>query len=176
MSFLVFYICASAVYSQPPTQEILATNTATGVGEAVSGDSIKIDGKLYRLEYVIAPKIDQECLDKEIGRYFCGEVSRNFLGDTISNRIITCEMKRWSDNGEILSNCTLDDNTNLSNLVILSGWGIVKWFDRNTLKEPIPCSVNDCQEIPDTLFSIESEAVKNKRGLWSSKFDLPWSY
>ena len=170
--FFIILFASNIVHAQDFNQA--KTRIIDGVGEAITGDTLKIDGLNIQLEFIIAPKIEQECLDKEIGRYKCGIVSKNILEDQLKNNIISCFLKEWSDDGKIIGQCRNKDNEDISELMLFSGWSIVKWFDRNKLKEPVECSFDNCKNIPEDYWYIEKDAVKNKRGLWSSKFDLPW--
>jgi len=172
----LFFLSLNSNLSAQEIQLDNGENSIRGVGEAITGNTIKIDNFKIVLEYTQAPKLEQICIDKQIGRYNCGDASRNYLQEYISNKLLYCEFKRWNDSGERVSQCFTDDNLDLSKIIITSGWSIVKWFDRNTNKEPEKCSFTYCESISEDYWLLEQQAVKNQRGLWSSKFDFPWLY
>lgn len=142
----------------------------------IDGDTFIIDNQIIKLNSIISLSIDQECLDKEIGRYNCGQVSQNVLDEITKNKIIECSILRWSDIGEKIGNCTVTESQiNLSNYMLEAGWAIVRWFDRDNQKKPISCTFDKCVNIEQLFFNSEQQAVIKKRGVWSSKFDLPWN-
>lgn len=145
----------------------------SGAGEALSGDSIRIDNHIIKLSGIIAPSVEQNCEDVELGNYPCGQVSKNNLQSFIDGKRIECIPLRWSDNGEKISECSYQGKS-LSNIMLLSGWAITKWFDRDENKRPVKCSLQTCETQPNNHFKSELDAISNNRGLWSSKFDLPW--
>lgn len=58
---------------------------------AQDADTIKVDGKRYRLDGIDAPEIDQQCLDAEGALYRCGQAAADALQAFIARRPVHCE-------------------------------------------------------------------------------------
>ena len=104
----------------------------------------------------------------------CGAAAFDALSDLVSNALISCEIIRYTDSGTGYGYCELPDGSDLGLTMIFSGWSVAKWFDRHDNKSPDDCSMEYCEPIPDSYFEAEQQATIDKRGMWSSSFDLPW--
>jgi endonuclease YncB( thermonuclease family) len=167
----IFLISTRLTYAETPKDNLII-----GIpSKVISGDTIVIDNHLIKLYNIISLTPTQECIDKEIGRYTCGNVAKNVLKDITRNNNIVCSVLSWSDKGAKISQCNIEKSKiDLSLYMLKSGWSLVKWFDRDLNKNLIKCSMENCEKIDDIFIEFEKDAVKNKRGIWSSKFDLPW--
>lgn len=150
-----------------PSVSYANENIVTGMAIAISGNTILMDGVTYSLFGVLSPNETSICEDIALGEFDCGAIAREKLDSFLYNNFITCELKKW-DNGNKSALCYYEDKI-INSLQILSGWGIVKWYDRDEKLKPLPCSVEHCTPIPDYLWNSEINAVANKRGLWNVK-------
>ena len=153
----------------------VASESIVGAAEAISGDTIRIDNEYIKLANTIALPTDAICKDSLYGNFRCGVVSREKLASFLEEEIVDCIVYRWNDDGKKVADCKVVSSGNqLGNLMVLSGWSLVRWFDRDQRLKPMVCSMPECQNVSPKLFELEAEAIKNNRGLWNTQFDPPW--
>ena len=68
----------------------LVAASPLGIVRAEDADTLKVDGKTYRLDGIDAPEIDQNCLDGEGALYPCGRGALEELKKLIAGRSIQC--------------------------------------------------------------------------------------
>jgi len=64
----------------------------TGSFTAVDGDSLRKDGKDYRLHAIDAPELFQTCWREDGREYPCGHAARDELRRLIRNATVTCQV------------------------------------------------------------------------------------
>ena len=128
-----------------------------GYATIIDGDSIKIDGESIRLMHIDAPEKKQHCYLSENVRWACGLTSKFKLEEIIGQRKVKCNRIKTGYYGRTLAVCFNHDDTNINAEMVKSGMAVPYTTD-NTYK---------------TL----AEAAKNvERGIWRSKFQMPWEY
>jgi endonuclease YncB( thermonuclease family) len=54
-------------------------------------DTLRLDGKTYRLDGIDAPELDQSCLDEKGATWECGIAARDQLNEFINKRAVQCD-------------------------------------------------------------------------------------
>lgn len=79
-------ICLSLMISNPG----LAASETSGLGEAVDGDTVILNGQSFRLTGIVAPKPGFEC-NLRGSKRDCGGIARAALLDLMAGSRITCQ-------------------------------------------------------------------------------------
>ena len=139
--------------SPKDTDKIFDTSKKTVIyltdPSALSGDTIKSNNTLFRLNYIDSPHTNNICY---LGDVFlsqkCGNKSKRFLDSIISQNKVKCVLDSEIDNGYV-ANCYINDKEDLSRIMILNGYAKVL---RNLF--------------PDIYQKEEDEAKFFRKGLW----------
>ena len=132
---------------------ILLTNL--NAYEIIDGDSLKKDNKLYRLHGIDAPEIDQTC-EHDNMQINCGYTSKKFLQELYDQDGFLC-MTRGTDIYErYIVSCYSYGYKDVGSLMVREGMAVA--YKKYSYKY-----VED-----------ESYAKENKKGIWDTKFTLPW--
>ena len=93
---------------------------------AQDADTIKTDGKVFRLDGIDAPEIDQSCLDGAGEIYPCGRLAAEQLNKLIGDQSAHCE-----DHGadtvhknRRIGRCFARDGTDINRWLVQQGWAI----------------------------------------------------
>ena len=149
---LVALVSASLIH---PAAAMAETATV-GLPEVVDGETVRVDGKTFRLYGIDAPDIAQTCEIR--GRaYNCGRVSMTALMDLVAGVSIRCVPRRGTAASPILANC-FATGYDLSEGMVHTGWALA--MPRGGTK----------------YARIEARAKNAKRGLWNGEFTLPWQW
>jgi endonuclease YncB( thermonuclease family) len=130
-------------FSSPPAP-------LSGKAFVVDGDTLRIGGARVRLNGIDAPELDQTCTDANNGAWRCGDEARNFLAGLAAGRDASCirtgrdRYHRW------LATCSVG-GADLGGAIVAAGWAVA---DLGYAAE-------------------ESEAEKQRRGIWSGTFMAP---
>jgi len=150
--FLAAIITPALVYGHTA----VAGSVTVGVPEVVDGETVRVEGKTFRLYGIDAPDIAQTCNIR--GRnYNCGRVSMTALMDLVAGVKIRCVPRRNSPGTPVLANCFAAEY-DLSEGMVHTGWALA--MPRAGTK----------------YARIEARAKNAKRGLWKGKFTLPWEW
>ena len=136
------------------TYLLLAPFTA----HAQDADTIKFDGKTFRLDGIDAPEIDQNCLDAEGVLYPCGRVAAQELSKLIGEQPVHCEdhgadtaYKNWR-----IGLCHSADGTDINRWLVQQGWALnFEPYAKGRFK------------------TDEDEAREGRHGIWKGCFVAP---
>ncbi|MBB44892.1 MAG: hypothetical protein CMM43_02145 [Rhodospirillaceae bacterium] len=109
----------------------------------ISGDTISLNGVVYKLEGIKAPNSRQKCKKGSLP-WLCGAAAKQLLSQTIHGITLTCRIKR---EGSV--RCDIQGH-DLANIIAKAGWAVP------TTKEHF-------------LKEAELYARKNGLGLWTEK-------
>jgi len=156
----------SAAPASAPSQTEPQPSVAGGVGRVINGDTVRIEGRTFRLWGIDAPEIIQACqLD---GRnYACGRDAAAYLrtllapdagsgAGTPAPRIV-CEVRASDQFGRPAAICRLGD-MDLGAEMVRAGWALA-FAPHGTDYAP-----------------QEAEARAALRGLWAGSFEAPWDW
>jgi len=129
---------------------ICFTNSSTsnpkrieGIFNVISGDTISLDGVIYKLDGITAPTPRQRCKKGSLP-WLCGAAAKRFLSQAIHGTILKCKIKSV---GSVKCNIQGRD---LANIIAKAGWAVP------TTKEHF-------------LREAELYARKNGLGLWTER-------
>ena len=122
---------------------------AFGKVEAVDGDSLRVSGRMIRLQGIDAPEFNQTC-QREGQETRCGREAAQALKRLISKGEVTCKGFERDRYERLLATCTVLGE-DLGAALVKSGHAV---------------SYGD-------YVLEEAEARAHKRGLWAGTFDFP---
>ena len=155
---IFFFLTYNDVKSQEP-------KIISGIAKVIDGDTIKIEKYRIRLFGIDAPEKKQKCkqiwlsisfisFEKE---YLCGEISTNKLKNLIDGKNIICKYTNKDRYKRFIAEC-FKDKTNINSWMVRNGHAVAfrKYSKKFVVQENI--------------------AKKNKSGIWSGTFEMPWDW
>jgi len=118
----------------------------------VDGDTLEIDGTIYRLNGIDAPEHGQFC-----GAWACGSDATAELVEIVKGHDITCDALGQDGFDRTIATCYAD-GTDIGAAMIDKGmaWAFVRYSD--------------------AYVDVESAARESRRGVFSGDFTAPWDY
>jgi len=142
-------VVASTVTLPPPI---------IGTPEITDGDTILIADTRIRLWGIDAPETDQLCWDFKDRAYHCGLLASDVLYDEIGGREVVCNPVDTDKYGRTVAICFVDGR-DLGDIMVRRGWAIDRpYFSNGKYRD------------------AESEAHREKRGMWAGRFQAPWDW
>lgn len=126
----------------------------TGAFTAVDGDSLRKDGRDYRLHAIDAPELFQTCWRADGREYDCGRLARDELRRLIRNAQVTCRVLDTDRYDRSVAECSAGA-VSLNDAMVRAGWAVA--YTRHGLDHA----------------AAQDEARAAKRGLWQGRFELP---
>ena len=169
----IFFSLLLIPITQSSEQKVITS--LDSVVKVIDGDTIKINNKKIRLFGIDAPEQNQICKNKNETNYKCGAIAKKILEEIVSKSLITCLYNNYDRYKRILGTCytvqmlgnfpengiknyLLTENFDLNGALVRFGYAVAyKKYSKKYL---------NAQEI----------AKKNKIGMWSGKFDMPWEW
>ncbi len=155
--------------SPAPSETERQLQGAAGVGRVVDGDTLRLEGRTYRLWGIDAPELIQVCQRDGQG-YACGREAAAYLrallvpdpelGESATRGAapqLVCVPRASDQYGRTAALCSLGDK-DLGAEMVRAGWALV--FTRHS-----------SDYAPE-----EDEARELRRGLWAGTFDTPWDW
>ena len=91
-SVFAILACLISTFTTSAAQDVAPEQrTISGEARVIDGDSISIQGRVFRLDGIDAPEIDQSCLDDKGQLYPCGRVAAQELSKLIGQQHVQCE-------------------------------------------------------------------------------------
>ena len=137
--------------------------TAPAIGEArdlvgtavvIRADTIEIDGTHIQLWGIQGPAPGDVCL-KEEEEWPCGRRAADYLQEIISGQPVSCEEKALKSDALVVALCVVGRD-DLALRMALAGYAVAR-RDQST-----------------AYVELEGVANRQRRGLWSGDFMLPW--
>lgn len=137
-----------------PRLGILSTPEISGRAMAVSGDTLRLDGKLIGLAGIEAPDLAQVCTRAGKQRWRCGVAATEALSQKIRREVVTCAPTGREDRGRQMARCRVGEE-DIAATLVKAGWvfaesGFLSAYGRT-----------------------ESEAKTKKVGLWAGEAERP---
>ena len=126
----------------------------TGSFTAVDGDSLRKDGKDYRLHAIDAPELFQTCWKADGKEYDCGHAARDALRGLVRNATVTCHILDTDRYGRAVSECSAG-KANINDAMVRAGWAVA--YTRHGQDHA----------------AAQAEARVAGRGLWQGRFQTP---
>jgi endonuclease YncB( thermonuclease family) len=131
----------------------IALATPSGVQtRVVDGDTLELDGTIYRLNGIDAPEHGQRC-----GDWNCGSDATDALVEIVKGREVTCEPISEDGYGRVIATC-FTGGTDLGQELVDKG---LAWAFRRYSTEYV---------------DAETRAKSRAIGIWSDDFLPPWDY
>ena len=163
--FLAISIClifSFLTYNDVKSEE---AKKISGIAKVTDGDTIKIDGKKIRFFGIDAPEKKQQCRKPWLTMSFisfskdypCGQISTDRLKNKINNKLIICKWTNKDRYKRYIAEC-FKDKININAWMVRNGYAVAY------------------RKYSKKFVSQEIFAKKEKLGLWSSSFIMPWDY
>ena len=146
------------------SSESSSNNEILGIAKVVDGDTIYINNFKIRLSGIDAPESyykgkSQVCNSIESGeKIFCGDISKKALKDKINNQFIVCIPVNKDKYNRIIAECFIEQES-ISSYMVRNGYA----FDYTKYSK-------------GKYQSDQNFAKEKKLGLWTMKFEYPWSW
>ncbi|WP_170864135.1 thermonuclease family protein [Paracoccus sp. SM22M-07] len=128
-----------------------------GLAHVIDGDTLHIGGTRIRMFGIDAPEGRQTCA-RDRSNWDCGKASTDALVDTINQREVRCEERDTDRYGRVVAECWTGKR-NLNAWMVAQGWAVAY------------------RQYGGDIYDAEEQSAKNeKRGVWSSRFDMPWDW
>ena len=163
--FLQINICLiffSLVNIDVKSEEI---KVISGIAKVIDGDTIRIDKKKIRLFGIDAPEKKQQCRRSSFSISFltfgkdypCGQISTDRLRKKINNKLVVCKYSSKDRYKRFIAECFLN-KTNINAWMVQTGHAVAyKKYSKKFVAQEI-------------------FAKKEKLGLWSGTFEMPWNW
>lgn len=118
----------------------------------VDGDTLELDGTVYRLNGIDAPEHGQNC-----GTWNCGADATDALVEIVKGRNVTCDPISKDGYGRVIATCYAD-GTDIGGTLIDKGlaWAFVRY---------------------STAYADDETAAKSRSiGIWSDRYMPPWDF
>ena len=137
----------------------------SGIAKVIDGDTIKINKKKIRLFGIDAPEKKQQCRRSSLSISFltfgkdypCGQISADRLRKKINDKLVICKYSSKDRYKRFIAECFLN-KTNINAWMVQTGHAVVyKKYSKKFVAQEI-------------------FAKKEKLGLWSGTFEMPWDW
>ena len=157
--FLIFFLSS---YNDVKSEEV---KIISGIAKVTDGDTIRIEGKKIRFFGIDAPEKKQQCSKPWLTisfisfnkNYPCGQISTDKLKKKINNKLLICKWTNKDRYKRYIAEC-FKDKTNLNAWMVRNGYAVAY------------------RKYSKKFVSQEIFAKKEKLGLWSGTFMMPWDY
>lgn len=134
-----------------------SSELVVGKAEAVSGDTISINGHWVTLFAIDAPHKNQYCYRFSGESYPCGLGSTKKMGDIIKDKKVSCRALAKTSSGDYLAICS-DGLNDIGATMVRTGWALAY------------------RDSSDVYAPYEDHARKDAQGIWQGHFTKPWKY
>lgn len=125
--------------------------------EVISGDTLRINGRYFRLYGIDAPERNQTCADATGRSYSCGYQASEWLSSWLQDNALECRVIQQDGNGNMIGTCALGAY-DIGAAIVNAGWAVA--YPKHT----------------DIYMPYQIQSSQNKRGLWQGDFYMPWDW
>ena len=156
---LIFFFLT---YNDVKSEEIKIISV---IAKVTDGDTIRIEGKKIRFFGIDAPEKKQRCKKPWLTISFisfskdypCGKISTDKLKKKINDKLLICKWTNKDRYKRYIAEC-FKDKTNINAWMVRNGYAVAY------------------RKYSKKFVSREIFAKKEKLGLWSGTFMMPWDY
>ena len=147
----------TAAMCAPVGAQAASQGTISGTASVIDGDTIEIHAKRIRLHAIDAIESRQKCLLPNGEEWRCGTDAANALAEKIGRSPVECHVNDKDQYGRFVAKCYQQDE-DLNAWMVASGWAVAyRQYGRDYVAQ-------------------ETEAKAAKRGIWASRFIMPWDW
>lgn len=128
----------------------------SGTAKVVDGDTIDVGTTRVRLWGIDAPESKQMC-NRSGSEWACGREAAVALSDWIGQKPVRCEERARDRYGRTVALC-FADGEDVSAWMVSHGYAVA------------------FRKYSTDYVALEQVAHDQKRGVWSSKFEMPWDW
>lgn len=139
---------------QLPSLQVSSLPDITGRGRAITGDTLRIDGRVVDLAGIEAPEISQVCRDRRKRAWRCGQSARQALRRVVGRRRIVCTNVVEAEGGRLKATCQVGSK-DVAAAVVNRGYAFAQG------------------SIFKAYAEAESEARDARRGIWQGTVQRP---
>ncbi|MDR5907872.1 thermonuclease family protein [Franzmannia qiaohouensis] len=128
-----------------------------GVASVIDGDTLEIHNSRIRLHGIDAPESGQVCIEGDGSAWRCGQAAALDLAEKISRTPILCEHLDVDRYGRIIARC-FGGREDLNKWMVNEGLAVAY------------------RQYSSDYVSDETQARDARKGIWRTKFDMPWDW
>ena len=147
-------VAALPSWSSLPSIQAKTLPDVTGRGRAITGDTLRIDGRLVRLAGIEAPEISQVCRDRRKRAWRCGQSARKALRRILRRSTVVCKDVVQAEGGRLEATCQIGTE-DVAAKVVEKGYAFAQG------------------SIFKTYADAEAAARNAKLGVWQGKAQRP---
>jgi endonuclease YncB( thermonuclease family) len=123
----------------------------------IDGDTIEIHGSRIRLHAIDAIESRQKCLLANGTEWRCGTDAANAFAKKVGRSPVECRVNDEDRYGRFVAKC-YQNGEDLNAWLVANGWAVAyPQYGRDYMAQ-------------------EAEAKAAKRGIWASRFIMPWDW
>ena len=130
----------------------------SGTARVIDGDTISIGDTQIRLWGIDAPEREQTCVGLNGDIYGCGRDAAAVLSELTRDRQVACTPRDFYRYDGIVAVCRTDSDE-LNMAMVRRGW-----------------AVDDTKYSGGRYLSGEVQARRERQGMWSGRFEMPWEW
>ncbi|MEP2828060.1 thermonuclease family protein [Parvibaculum sp.] len=139
------------------TADITVAENLAGVASVTDGDTLEVHGTRIRLHGIDAPESSQRCRRENGDEWRCGQTAANLLAEMIGRRSVSCESSETDRYGRAIAVC-FAGGANVNEAMVAKGYAVAY------------------RRYSTDYVHAEDEAKREKLGIWSGAFVMPWDY
>lgn len=150
-------VLSGCVIARDPAPKKTETAQIAGTASVIDGDTLEIHGQRIRLWGIDAPESGQRCTRPDGEAWRCGKDAAMALSDRIGRAPLSCEVKDTDHYGRKVALCR-QRGDDLNDWMVREGWAVAY------------------RAYAKAYAGAEEEARAGHRGLWTSRFEMPWDW
>ena len=123
----------------------------------VDGDTIELNGVVYRLHGIDAPEAGQKCSKPNGKSWECGKAAISALEELVLGRTVSCDDRGQDGYGRTIAVCKIDDQ-DINATMVATGHA---WAFRRYSGDYV---------------AVEDKAHERRIGIWQADTQAPWDY
>ena len=144
--------------SHTPAAAIAAEgNVIQGVASVIDGDTMEIHGSRIRLHGIDAAESGQVCIESDGSAWRCGQAAALALADKIGRSPVRCEKTDIDRYGRVVARC-FSNREDLNKWMVGEGLAVAY------------------RQYSSDYVDDEALAREAGKGMWRTKFDMPWDW
>ena len=156
MKYLIFGTIIFVITGTMLSAQQTAKTLITGIATVIDGDTLKIGNKYIRIHGIDAPERKQACEIKDLN-WMCGADATKLMQSLVKQAKVKCENVNQDRYGRIVGRCFSNGN-DLGKTMVASGLALAY------------------RRYSEEYVAVELIAKIAEKGVWSSKFILPWEW